>query len=171
MDTLCIQEPVFINTSHSKAVRHSFKPSSERALCTLVLDSDIQLLNHGFTYDEAFMRICYSSWSSRMWTLQEAVLSPAIVLQYGNGVTTFEEIMHIHDQGHTKLNLPTKQFTWYNKLREYRSKVYSSSLPPSANHLAMLQEVLKDRKTRDDKDKPMILANLIGIDLSSLQII
>jgi hypothetical protein len=168
MDTLCIPSHLTISTEYEEETRVSFKQSTEKALGTLVLDSDIQRLGSNFTYREAFLRIHFSSWSSRMWTLQEAVLTPKVFLQLKDGPIDLTEIIKSYYNNYNKLGLPLEPLLIYDNLRKYLSSDFQGHHIRSASHLATLHRALRDRRTSNEMDKRLIVANLLGMDLRSL---
>ena len=121
MDTLCIPSHLIISTEYKEETRASFKRSTEEAVGTLVLDADIRQMSREFTYSEAFLRINFSSWSSRMWTLQEAVLTPRIFLQLKDDIADLQDIVTAPGTDVNSLNLPVEPFTIYDKLRKFLS--------------------------------------------------
>lgn len=168
MDTLCIPSHLTISTEYTQEMRASFKQSTEKAVGTLVFDADIQKLDRDFTYRQAFLRIHYSSWSSRMWTLQEAVLTPRVFFQLQHGFVELEDIVKRFANDDDSLNVPTKPLLAYIRLRQYYYGTYHGDAVGSADHLAMLHEALKDRRTSNKADKRLIVANLLGMDIGSL---
>ena len=168
MDTLCIPSHLSINKKYERAARVSFKQSTEKALHTLVIDSDIELLSRTSIYGEAFMRISFSSWSSRMWTLQEAVLTPKVILQLMDATTTFEEIIKMHDENRMHIKVPIEQFLIYSDLRKYLSGDSAGYVARSVSHLATLRYALRNRRTSRSMDKSLIVANLLGMDVTNL---
>ncbi|KEF57197.1 uncharacterized protein A1O9_07387 [Exophiala aquamarina CBS 119918] len=167
MDTLCIPSHLIISTEYKAETRASFKQSTEKAVGTLVLDADIRQMGRGFSYSEAFLRIQFSSWSSRMWTLQEAVLTPKVFLQLKDDVVDLDVIIKAHDKDANNLNLPVEPFAVYGNLRKYLSGLGGYSIRSPA-HLAMLHQALRDRRTSNEVDKRLIVANLLGMDARSL---
>ncbi|KAK5051419.1 hypothetical protein LTR84_003071 [Exophiala bonariae] len=154
---------------YTEEMRASFKQSTEKAVGTLVLDADIQQLPQDFTYREAFLRINYCSWSSRMWTLQEAVLTPRVFFQLRDGYVELEDVVKRSATGEDCSNVPVKPLLAYIHLRQYHCGTNdAASAAGSADHLAMLRQALKDRRTSNQADKRLIVANLLGMEVASV---
>lgn len=168
MDTLCIPSHLIISTEYKEETRASFKQSTEKAVGTLVLDADIRQMGGGVSYSEAFLRINFSSWSSRMWTLQEAVLTPRVFLQLKDDIVDLEEIIETHDKDANNLDLPVEPLMVYGSLRKYLSGGLNGDPIGSPVHLAMLHRALRDRRTSNGVDKRLIVANLLGMEAKSV---
>ncbi len=99
LDTICVPHEFMkvASSADDKVFRdqilESMKHITKQACSVLVIDSDILPLQLASSYSEAFVRINFSSWADRAWTLQEAVLAKQLYFQVKYGTTTLKDIM------------------------------------------------------------------------------
>lgn len=150
------------------AVLRSIKRISSQAIYTLVLDSDIQRLRTDSPYQEALMRIAYSSWSSRLWTLQEAIYAEKLFFQYLDGAVELEILMDKCRDERSELELPWISRLPYTQMRKYLNSRYGRHGRGSREHYALLLKALEGRRTSDVADEPLVLANVLGLETEEI---
>ena len=142
------------------------KSISQSAAQTIVLDSDIWQLTSSSGIKEIFTRIAYSSWSSRLWTLQEAVYTQNLVFRFSDESVSLDTlVMKSGDMP------PDWELAWsvrfpYNNLRRY----LNSNQARSEGHFTLLFKALSGRVTSDPADEPLVIGNLLGIDHDGIEI-
>ena len=137
---------------------------SQSAVQTIVLDSDISLLTSTSEAIEVFTRIAYSSWSSRLWTLQEAVLTQSLIFHFSDQnvsldtlMTKFDDIP-LHWASARSVRFP------YKNLRRHLDSTCDDDRARSDEHFSLLLKALNGREISDLADRPLVIATLIDID-------
>jgi hypothetical protein len=64
-----------------------------RALALLVIDTDIATINMESSYIEKYLKITFSSWGSRLWTLYESLLAQRICFAFNSTATSLEDLV------------------------------------------------------------------------------
>jgi len=151
-----------------RAVTNSMKLISQIATQTIVLDSDISLLTSQSEAREVFIRIAYSSWSSRFWTLQEAVYTNRLLFHFSDQTIELDALMLIYRDG-----TPGWEQAWrfhfpYKELRRYLDN-FNGYQVRSEDHYALLVKTLEGRATSNIADEPFVIANLFGVDSSGIE--
>ena len=141
------------------------KSVSEAASQTLVIDSDISLLSSDSEPQEIFIRIAYSSWNSRLWTLQEAVFAKKLVFHFSDQDIELETLLKVYEKSpiDADFQLPWQTRLPYRKLRWYLDFLIANR-ERSPGHNEFLKQVIEGRTTTDTADEPQVLANIVGID-------
>ena len=100
IDTLCIPVNSQSSDLRMKAI-NKMDAVYAHAREVLVLDSEIQRLNIKETHPcELLVRLAYSSWMGRSWTLQEGAIGRATYFQCADGAVTLQRSRsHILQQG------------------------------------------------------------------------
>lgn len=90
IDTLCIPvDPQYANLRTRAINMMNLIYASARSV--LVLDSELPNLSlKRMRPSEAFVRLVYSSWMGRCWTLQEGAIGLVCLIQFADGVIQFE---------------------------------------------------------------------------------
>jgi hypothetical protein len=144
------------------------KSVSESAAQTLVLDSDIKMLSSRSEARELLIRIAYSSWSSRLWTLQEAVFTKRLVFQLSDTTTDLDGLMLRSDDVPLSWKPGCCARFPYLKLRHYLDDTLAGYQIRSRDHCVLLRKALEGRRTSDEVDEPIVIANLLGIDQNTI---
>lgn len=135
-----------------------------------MIDSDISRLTSTSDPKEVFVRIAYCSWSSRLWTLQEAVYAQRLVFHFSDQDVDLDTLMRKYG------NLPPEwELAWlsrlpYKKLREFLNARCERRCAGSNNHRLLLLRSLEGRTTSDAVGEPVVLADLLGIDQEAIEI-
>lgn len=138
------------------------KSISKAASQTLVLDSEISLLSSDSKPQEVFVRIAYSSWNSRLWTLQEAVFAEKLLFYFSNQDIELESLIEMYRI--TFLDADMK-FPWEIRLPFKKLKWYSDpSRVRRLSHHEFLRKAIEGRATTEKADEQLVIANLLGMD-------
>ena len=90
IDTLCIPVDSQYANLRTRAI-NMMNLIYASARSVLVLDSELQHLSiKNMRHSEAFVRLVYSSWMGRCWTLQEGGIGLVCHVQFADGVIKFE---------------------------------------------------------------------------------
>ncbi|KAL8749425.1 MAG: hypothetical protein Q9184_006813, partial [Pyrenodesmia sp. 2 TL-2023] len=85
IDTLCIP----VGPKHSVAYKMTLNRMAQiyvTAQCTVVLDPELQTMNHqAMRVEQTYAHILCSSWMSRSWTFQEACMARIWFVQFADG--------------------------------------------------------------------------------------
>ncbi|GAM38666.1 hypothetical protein TCE0_033f09572 [Talaromyces pinophilus] len=169
IDTLCVPLQYTRQPSTQQIVAKSMKSISQRATQTIVIDSDILRLTSTSDPKEVFVRIAYCSWSSRLWTLQEAVYAQRLLFHFSDQDVDLDTLMRKYG------NLPPEwELAWlsrlpYKKLREFLNARCERRCAGSNNHRLLLLRSLEGRTTSDAVGEPVVLADLLGIDQEAIE--
>ncbi|EPE35626.1 hypothetical protein GLAREA_11326 [Glarea lozoyensis ATCC 20868] len=169
LDTLCIPLSHLGTSITRHSLTKSMKSIAKAAHKTLVLDSDISLLRSSSKPEEMFLRIAYSSWNSRLWTLQEAVFANKLILHLSDQDIELESLKEMCRD--SLLNTDTK-YPWDVKfpfliLRQYLDS-FHANLVRSVSHDIFLREAIEGRTTTEKADKRLVIANLLDIEETEL---
>ncbi|KAL9588302.1 MAG: hypothetical protein Q9203_002881 [Teloschistes exilis] len=94
MDTLCV--PVGAeNAEMRQAAIESMAQIYVEAQCVLVIDPELQKINHkGLSDEQVFANVLISAWNSRCWTLQEACMARIFYVQFADGYCVIDKKWH-----------------------------------------------------------------------------
>ncbi|MCJ1327321.1 hypothetical protein MMC10_003989 [Thelotrema lepadinum] len=133
---------------------------------TLVLDNYLQSTPAASMSDfEKLARLFVSGWVTRLWTLQECVLSPMNFLQFSDMAVdfTWTLICLINSS-----NYKAEKHVFTDFMMKIRGVwVFTRDSTPFAT-LQELSEVVYERSTSVATDEPICLANLLGLDMHQL---
>ncbi|KAL8713449.1 MAG: hypothetical protein Q9225_006768 [Loekoesia sp. 1 TL-2023] len=91
IDTLCVP----VGSEHKAAYTMTLRRMAQiyvTAQCVLVLDPELQNINHRTIYTEqTYAHILSSSWMSRSWTFQEACMARIWFVQFADGYFAVDE--------------------------------------------------------------------------------
>jgi hypothetical protein len=106
-----------------------------------------------------------SGWARRLWTLQEGVLAPKLLVQLSDGVIDFDELHHRlktvprwREYTATCQNLDEMRGSWQRK-----ADIVSSGL-----FVDYASTALRYRATSVPTDEPLCLTTLLGLDMSKV---
>jgi hypothetical protein len=167
-----------------------------QAAKVLVLDKTLYSAPADISIHEKYMRVAVSTWSSRLWTLQEvcdnspsydflhtkpigqSILSKATFYQFADGPVQDEQLdkeaLHLDSNADLSLNekatmrmiLPTLRIGMMMMHRSQRSPSFFSSR--AEERLEQVHLALSMRLTSKAEDEAVCIATLIGIDPSSV---
>ena len=94
IDTLCVP----VGQEHQEVRQSAIAQMAQiyvEAQCVLVVDPELQKMNHADLSDEQiFASILCSSWNSRSWTFQEACMARVFYVQFQDGYCLIDEKWH-----------------------------------------------------------------------------
>ncbi|MCJ1445542.1 MAG: hypothetical protein MMC23_006047 [Stictis urceolatum] len=137
---------------------------------TIVLDSSLMKLRRGNGYPEPAMKITMSSWMTRLWTLQEAVLSRHLYFNFVDDLYSMEELeeLYISDNESLSSCIPEVAHAyWYGILGAQRDKIHTmgdSALEPEASFVATVWKATQWRTTSHLHHETLALATLMNLD-------
>ena len=187
IDTLCVPVGVAYRAARRKAIARMQEIYS-RATCVLVLDaglkqrsniqmardvvSDIEEYLHEDSIEEIIVRLSYSAWMGRLWTLQEAYLGQFVLIMIGEAVSSLEAITRKFADEDDELVTRCMNSTW-SHIRTLLQLL--SPNPTQTRHrkrpidkLTALIEELRYRRTSKKEDEAVCLATMAGTDVEKI---
>jgi len=164
IDTLCVPLAYLDDPNARSIVTKSIRFISQSAKQTVVIDADHSLLKSCSDEKEVFIRMAYSSWSSRLWTLLEAVYARRLIFHFSDQDVELDAWIRQYEN-----RVPSWQMAWcvrfpYRLWRQYLDWESKSHAPWRDEQIHFLRNVLVGRATSVESDEPLIIANLLGID-------
>ncbi|KAI0597007.1 hypothetical protein F4775DRAFT_562076 [Biscogniauxia sp. FL1348] len=92
IDTLCLPSNVKSKKAALKQLHHVFQQAS----AVVVLDPSLGAANVGSDVD-CLLRIRYSDWKSRLWTLQEGSLARRLLFKFANRTVNLDDLLRKSD--------------------------------------------------------------------------
>ena len=133
---------------------------------TLVLDKFLQSTpTTSMSVFEQLARLFISGWFTRLWTLQECVLSSMVFLQFCDVAVdfTWAIISLVNSSNHRAEKHKFTQFM----MRARGPWVFTRTPKPFLT-LQALSEVIYERSTSVATDEPICLGNMTGLDMDQL---
>jgi hypothetical protein len=177
IDTLCIPVQPENYATRRRAIIQ-MRAIYEQADKVLVVD--IELLRSSTveaSHEEVAMRISYSVWWSRLWTLQEAVCARELYFQFQNGAVNGIELVKRSDEAycnnHTNRSSSSirewsasEQIAWegLNYLRE----LYAYKASDATSKAALLLQAVNWRSTSWLSDEAICLAGILGVSVQAV---
>ncbi|KAL8786308.1 MAG: hypothetical protein Q9195_008268 [Heterodermia aff. obscurata] len=90
MDTLCVPVGKDFRPARNRAINR-MKATYKNAEKILVFDSSLELVHSTIAPEEAVIRLRYSPWSTRLWTMQEGRLGLKVYLQFRDKSKSFDD--------------------------------------------------------------------------------
>ena len=171
IDTLCIPESKKFLGARLKAIRQMHNIYTY-ARYTVVLDQSLMRVDIGSGYSEPAMKITMSNWMTRMWTLQEAVLSKNIYFNFKDRVCPMERLEELYEPEDRSLHdcLPVvSHLYWEGILGTERQAIRQQvakrdGWQPEAGSLACIWKALQWRSTAHPIHEFLSLATMLNID-------
>lgn len=88
IDTLCLPQNLGSKKESLKRLHHVFR----QAFAVVVLDTSLLVANVGSDVD-CLLRIRYSDWKSRLWTLQEGSLANRLLFKFANRTVNIDDLL------------------------------------------------------------------------------
>ena len=95
MDTLCVPVGKRFWPVRNRALNR-MKSTYKSAEKILVFDTSLEIVDSSVAPEEALIRIRYSPWSSRLWTMQEGRLGLSLYFQFRDKSISFESAPYRH---------------------------------------------------------------------------
>ena len=139
---------------------------------TIVLDKSLMRIEKGSGYSGPAMKIAMSRWMTRMWTLQEAVLSRQIYFAFSNQVYSVDQLENLYTREAAALHtcVPSlAQIYYHGILGEKRDRVHNKMLSnerwkPKALFIATVWKAAQWRSTEHPHHETLSLATLLNVD-------
>ena len=171
IDTLCIPESKKFSGERLKAIRQMHNIYTH-ARYTVVLDQSLMSVEIGSGYSEPAMKITMSNWMTRMWTLQEAVLSKNIYFYFKDRLCPMGHLEELFDDEDRSLHncLPeVSHLYWKGILGSERQAIRQQvakkdGWQPKADSLASIWKALQWRSTAHPIHETLSLATMLNAD-------
>ena len=163
IDTICCpREPMEARRQAITVMSHTYNGADK----VLVLDKDLQSTPaHSISDFERMARLYVSGWLTRMWTLQEGVLSKMLFIQYADMAVELTEAL-------CKIFMSRHKEPEFHKLDHYLMSVRRlwvwTRTPEPFSSLHSLIEALYDRSTSVTTDEAICLSILTDTDMGRL---
>jgi hypothetical protein len=115
LDTLCIP----LHGAARKAALGGANQIYSTASAVVVLDDYLMRASVGSTFD-AMLRVRYSAWASRLWTLQEGAVSKRLCIKFANTTYNFSDLLA--DMLQPRLHGTLPEYCHY--LHDFPDKIY-----------------------------------------------
>ena len=140
---------------------------------TIILDKGLMKVRQGPGYSQPAMYITMSNWMTRMWTLQEAVLSKDIYVNFKNYIYSMKDLEGLYGSEaaalHTCIPLLSQTY-WHGILGSKRDRVHTDFLlqrnwKPQANFIAAVWKATQWRSTDHGYHETLALATLFNLNI------
>ncbi|KAF3004582.1 hypothetical protein E8E14_005713 [Neopestalotiopsis sp. 37M] len=116
IDTMCLPPRSSPFDGVATSTVQTIQVVMRNALAVVALDTDIAVLSQTSTYAECFLRISFSSWGSRLWTLLEAIIARKLLFECRDGVMEFEDFLEPPMNAPTMRNGPDWRPSLYARM-------------------------------------------------------
>ena len=131
MDTLCVPvRPLDLRKAAIKTMRIVYSNAEK----VLIVDSDLMQSTADTTYEAIFIRISTSTWTRRLWTLQEAVLAKTRHFQFAERAVRIDPESTLAQIRDRDLDLATNfhhELAWYCHDYDFSWQSAQSHLSPT----------------------------------------
>lgn len=179
MDTLCCPSPKGEPKKKAIAKMREVYQSCDKAL---VLDNFLRSFSlELMSIFEVCALIRASPWSSRVWTLQEAVLPKSVLIQFRDGLFDLDvapiDNNTLNQTRWTSFPDMRPQFTLLRELQKARGRLNIGGLEPTHDNFASLEpsvgiagavRSLGNRSTSIASDEALCLGSLIGCNMEAI---
>ena len=164
IDTLCVPQSDF--RSHLQPLRTRAIESMDQvyrsASAVLVLDSELLSTQSDASLEEQLVRFACCSWSRRLWTLQEAVNGPSVLLQYSD--TAVDMMSGIFQRLQTAPGFFRLSQTILTELTDFLWRIVLVKMPVKYPRITALWNACQFRSTSEDQEEAFCLAIILGLD-------
>lgn len=155
IDVLCMPVHNISSDGESPEAFDAMKQAMQKSTAVLVVDSDIKRTSKAAAYEEVFLRISYSSWNSRLWTLYEAMVASQLFFEFADGPISLDELDDIvRLEMQQSPAIPMLPYSWIRKMWSPQATKLLMSDPQD---LLRLGRILKGRRTSSDRDSDLLL--------------
>ena len=173
IDTLSIPAGDSYQKERTQAIRQMHKIYTH-AQYTIVLDKSLMNMYKGSGYSGPAMKILMSRWMTRMWTLQEAVLSRQIYFKFKDQIYSIDQLENLYIREAAALHTcvpKLSQLYYHGILGEKRDRVHKKTLSderwkPKALFIAMVWKAAQWRSTEHRHHETLSLATLLNVEAS-----
>lgn len=163
MDTLCVPQDNYrpeLQEARREAI-YTMDEVYKKCSAVLVLDSALLSTSVQAPLEQKLVRIACSSWLRRLWTLQEGVLGPRIMLQFvGGSLDMMKDLINYME------NFPrTRELsqTVYTELVNFIYGIAAlRTIEKADTRIIKLWNVCQFRSTSESQDEAVCLSILLG---------
>lgn len=164
IDTLCVPQSNLRQRLQSYRIRaiQNMDRIYRSSQAVLVLDNELQSTRSDAPFEEQLVRFACCSWIRRLWTLQEAVNGPRILLQFSDrAVDMMADVFHrIPDYpGSTALTQ-----TVLTEFTDFLWRIVLVKEPSGYPRITALWNACQYRSTSDMQDEAFCLAVILRLD-------
>ena len=171
IDTLAIPIQEQYKDERIRAIRRMHEIYTH-AKYTIVLDLSLMQVTKGSGYAGPAMKITLSNWMTRMWTLQEAVLSKNIYFNFKDQVYLIHRLEDLYAEEDSRLHscIPALARTYHHSIlgdgrrRVYSEIFFSDGWQPEASFVAQVWKATQWRSTKHLHHETLSLATLLNAD-------
>lgn len=141
--------------------------SYAKASKVLVLDDELMHTPADLDIEELHIRIACTDWMSRLWTLQEGVLTPQNGLYFqmlGQSISYDDKISQRLIHNHPFNDLVLKSLCWTSLHQIHNIVGLADFSIPLSRRFDVLMSLLRGRGTSIPGDVPFVFCNLTGLD-------
>ncbi|KAK5321764.1 hypothetical protein LTR93_006002 [Exophiala xenobiotica] len=164
IDTLCVPQDNF--KDHLKSLRlraiQNMDAVYHGSSAVLVLDSELISSTSTAPFEEQLARFACCSWIRRLWTLQEAVTGPKVLLQFSDRPVDMMRDLYLRLQHHA--GFFTLSQTVLTEMTDFLQRIVLVKDPGSYPRITALWNACQYRSTSEKQDEAVILAVLLGLD-------
>ncbi|KAK5292573.1 hypothetical protein LTR99_010321 [Exophiala xenobiotica] len=164
IDTLCVPQDNF--KDHLKSLRlraiQNMDAVYHGSSAVLVLDSELISSTSTAPFEEQLARFACCSWIRRLWTLQEAVTGPKVLLQFSNRPVDMMRDLYLRLQH--RAGFFTLSQTVLTEMTDFLQRIVLVKDPGSYPRITALWNACQYRSTSEKQDEAVILAVLLGLD-------
>ncbi|KAL9043127.1 MAG: hypothetical protein Q9214_003591 [Letrouitia sp. 1 TL-2023] len=144
-----------------------------RAKYTVVLDLSLMQVQMGSGYSNPAMKITMCKWMTRLWTLQEAVLSKNLYFRFLDRICSMDHLEQMFDDEDYELHscVPSLARVYYDGiLGEIRPKIHTvfrknEGWKPRSDFLALVWKAAQWRSTAHPIHEFLSLATMLNLDI------
>ncbi|OAP61870.1 hypothetical protein AYL99_04073 [Fonsecaea erecta] len=171
IDTLCVP----VQPEHTATRRRAIVAMGQiYAEAAKVLVVDVELLKSptaGASMEEIAMRISYSVWWSRLWTLQEAVFARELHFQFQDRALDGKELVERSDRARDRLS-ETGQWSAAAQIAHeglaYLRELYAFKSSTTDARAAYILQAVNWRSTSWKSDEAVCLAAILGLNVQGI---
>ena len=168
IDTLAIPVQAEYKDQRKKAIR-SMHHIYTGAKYTIVLDAGLMGVSRGEGYAQAAMSISVSKWMTRLWTLQEAVLSKELYFKFSDDIISMDRLEALFPKESALLHsiVAFASRTYYHGIMKRESQAIHgpvSNLADRSGFVAAAWKALQWRTTAHLQHETLALATLLNVD-------
>ncbi|KAG8527694.1 uncharacterized protein KY384_007848 [Bacidia gigantensis] len=174
IDTLAIPVETEFDDQRKKAIR-KMHDIYTNAKYTIVLDAGLMSVDKGEGYIKPAMSITLSKWMTRLWTLQEAVLSKSLYFNFSDQVYSMDKLEKLFQQEDAPLHscLAFVSRAYYHGILEKESRrMHGPDSTPEDRitkpaFVANVWKAVQWRRTEHRQHETLALATLLNVDTDS----
>lgn len=165
MDTLCVPvRPLELRKAAIKLMRVVYSKADK----VLVLDADLMQSTVNTTYQALFTQVSISTWTRRLWTLQEAFLAKTRHFQFAERAVRVDSISRAANARRQELMLDfDNEIGWYCWDHHFDWPYIAAALT-APRRLVMIWGSLQYRSTSKVADESICVATLLDMDMAQI---